>query len=863
MSMTRRDLPTSELPASADAIGGYKPPPGTYDEMFAPEGLVRPHWQTIVDGITGLSHADRELAFRDAQRMLRQNGMTYVARDDPDRRGRPWRLDLMPMLIEQSEWHALEAGLIQRAELLNQVLHDLYGRQRLLNDGVLPGPLVYGNPQFLRPCHGIEAPGGTCLHFMAFDLARGRDGRWWVLSDRTQTPSGAGYALENRIIASRCLPEIFAGANVQRLASFFRTFSEGLLRLCHRDTPLAVVLSPGPSKETYFEHAYLARYLGFAIVEGSDLTVRDDRLYLKTVEGLKPVDLVVRRVDSDYCDPLELRPDSNLGVPGLLHAARSGQVVIANALGSGLVENEALRSFLPSLCRHIMGEELLLPSIATWWCGQERERAFVRKNIADLVIRKAFSPKTILQPGIDSFVGSELSTEELEHLSQTIELRGYEFIGQEKMELSTAPQWNDDGTLSPAPMVLRAYVAATPDGYKVMPGGLTRISDDDAQVPWLSPGNRSKDTWVLWDGPIDTFSLLGSSGGSLSLRRGGRNLPSRSADNMFWLGRYTERTEGAVRLLRSLVSRFSGESGPWETPMTLDLLGSLLVVQGHIGARRVKHAIGGGHRALENELWAILFEPDTPDGLAKILSNVHRTAELVRERLSIDTWQIIKDLTELPRNLNLRHGRELDDAEQLLNRMVQDLSAFNGMVMENMTRGFGWRFLDLGRRLERVWQSSKLIRHLTAREGSGTTGALSLLLELADSSMTYRTRYMSQPQLPQTLDLLLADETNPRSVLFQLTACGEHLSVLPSESLEGMTTPAQKLVIGLEADLRLADAALLAAPNERTGNRNALDRLIRRIDKETQELSDLIARTYFSHSMPQQVSGPVWSETVP
>lgn len=863
MSMTKPEMPNQKPHAVADDVDGYLPPPGTYDEMLAAEGQVRPHWKPVVDAITGLSDAERDLAFRDSQRMLRQNGMTYVAGDDPDRRGRPWGLDLMPMLIEPSEWHALEAGLIQRAELLNQILYDLYGRQRLLNDGVLPAPLVYGNPQFLRPCHGIEAPGGTCLHFMAFDLARGRDGRWWVMSDRTQTPSGAGYALENRIIASRCLPEIFAGANVQRLASFFRNFSEGLLRLCRRDAPLAVVLSPGPSKETYFEHAYLARYLGFAIVEGSDLTVRDDRLYLKTVEGLKPVDLVVRRVDSEFCDPLELRSDSNLGVPGLLHAARSGQVVIANALGSGLVENEALRSFLPGLCRNILGEELLLPSIATWWCGQDKERKFVLENIADLVIRKVFSPKTILEPGIDSFVGSELSARELEHLSQTIALRGYEFIGQEKVALSTAPQWNEDGSLSPAPMVLRAYVAATPDGYKVMPGGLTRISDNDAQVPWLSPGNRSKDTWVLWDGPVDTFSLLGSTAGSPTLRRGGRNLPSRSADNLFWLGRYAERTEGAVRLLRSLVSRFSGEAGSWETPMTLELLGSLLVVQGHITGRRVKQVIGGGHRALENELWTILFEPDSPDGLAQIMGNVHRTADLVRERLSLDTWQIIKDLSELLQNWDLRHGRELDDAEQLLDRMVKDLSAFNGMVMENMTRGFGWRFLDLGRRLERIWQSSKLIRHLTAREGSGTTGALSLLLELADSSMTYRMRYMSQPQLPQTLDLLLADETNPRSVLFQLAACSEHLSVLPNEAAEGLTTPAQKLVIGLHSALSLVDVTLLAIPNKRSGNRVALERLIKRIDKDTQDLSDLIARTYFSHSMPQQVSGPVWSETVP
>ena len=862
MSMINSENSRSSEANGVDPLSGYSTSPGAYDEMLSADGLVRQQWRPLLDGIGGLSEADRKLAFRNAQRMLHQNGMTYVARDDPNRRSRPWQLDLLPMLIQPSEWQALEAGLIQRAELLNVILKDLYGPQTLVNQGVLPAALVFGNPQFLRPCHGIEAPGDTYLHFMAFDLARAEDGRWWVLSDRTQTPSGAGYALENRIIASRCLPDLFANSNVQRLASFFRAFSEGLLQHSRRDAPLAVMLSPGPTKATYFEHAYLARYLGYPIVEGSDLTVRDDRLFLKTVEGLKPVDLVLRRVDSELCDPLELRPDSVMGVPGLLHVARAGQVVIANALGSGLLENEALRSFLPGLSRHVLGEELLLPSIATWWCGQDRERAYVRENISKLVIRKVFSPKNILEPGNDSYVGAELSAAETEQLSSLIERRGYEFIGQDMVSLSTAPQWNDDGHLTPAPMVLRLYVAATPDGYRVMPGGLTRMSEMGSQVPWLSPGNRSKDTWVLWDGPIDTFSLLGQSSANLNLRRGGRNLPSRSADNLYWLGRYTERTEGAVRLLRSLVARLSGETGPWEAPVTLDLLGSLLVVQGHASTRRVRQAIEGGSRAVENELWTILFDPDSDDGLAHVLANVRRTAERVRERLSLDTWQIIQDLNELPQGWNLRSGRELDDADQLLDRMVQDLSAFNGMVMENMTRGFGWRFIDLGRRLERVRHASKMIRHLTAREDVESTGALSLLLELADSAMTYRTRYMSNPQLPQALDLLLADDTNPRSVLFQIAACREHLAALPSDTADSVMSPAQKLATRLDTELRLADVVMLATPNARNGNRSALDRLMKRVDSGIDELSDLVARTYFSHSMPQQVSGPVWSERV-
>lgn len=847
-----------------DLLQGYHPAAGAHDEMMAPEGIPRPHWQALLSGVQSMSEAERARARDTAQRMLRENGVTYVAQGDPDRTNRPWRLDLLPMVLGAAEWRELQSGLEQRARLLNSMLVDFYGPQRLLKEGVVPPALLFGNPRFLRPCHGIEVPEDKHLHFLAFDLARSPDGRWWVLSDRTQAPAGIGYALENRIVSSRCLPELFDESNVLRLASFFQTFSENILRLARREDPLAVVHSPGPSQATYFEHAYLARYLGYTVVEGSDLTVRDSRLYLKTVEGLKPIDVVLRRIDSELCDPLELQADSLSGVPGLVQAVCAGQVAVANSLGSGALENEALAGFLPAASRTLLDEELKLPGVATWWCGQAQAKSYVLDNLTQLIVRKINTPSTILAPGRDSFIGPELSDAERHDLARRIERRGQDFIGQEIVALSRAPIWGDDGRLHPAAMKLRVYLTAKEDGYLAMPGGLTRVYPNaDPRALWLEPGEFSKDTWVLGEGPADTFSLLAQAQQDLRIRRGKRDLPSRAADNLFWLGRYVERSEGAARLLRSLVTRLGGEAGASADPITLDKVVSLLVGQSHLSARRAKRTLEGGLQAVERELWTILFDPDCPDGLATILGNARRTAQLVRERLSLDTWQIIEVLTEIEHSWPLDPGREIGDALRLLNRMIRHLAALNGMVMENMTRGYGWRFLDMGRRLERVRTASKLIRDLTTRGEPEAEGSLDLLLELGDSTMTYHTRYKARPQLPAVLDLLLADDTNPRSLIFQLGALDQHLGVMPPLESETGLGPARKVVVALRTEIQLADMPSLAKERRKSGLRIQLDRLLRRLDGGVHELSDLVARSFFIHSMPQHVTGPHRPEAMP
>lgn len=833
-------------------LASYARVPGAFDELATPEGSLRPRWRRVLEAFAGNAN---KAAQDKAERLLVENGVTFVAQGDRDR-ARPWRLDLFPLLIDPNEWAVIERGLIQRARLLNELLVDLYGPQRVLSERVLPPGLVYGNPQFLRPCTHIAVPEDLHLHFAAFDLARGADGQWWVLSDRTQAPSGAGYALENRVVSSQCLPELFAEHNVRRLASFFRAFSERFLSLSNRDQPLPVFLSPGPTKQNYFEHAYLARYLGFNVVEGSDLTVRDDRVYLKTVAGLKPVDLIMRRINADLCDPLELKTDSNLGVPGLLQAARAGKVTIGNALGSGLAESDGLLSFLPGLARFFLGEELVMPSVATWWCGQDKERQYVLENLDRLIVRRVSSSRTLFGGSQRSLSWPGMSPAEREHLVHDIERNGYDFVGQERPSLSMAPVSSPEGKLEAAPIVLRVYVGATKNGYQVMPGGLTRIAAaSDPRAAWLEAGDVSKDTWVLSDQPVDQFSWLAQRQDGRRLHRSGRDLPSRAADNLFWLGRYTERAEGAVRLFRSLVIRLGGEMGSTRSVVSPERVVSMLIVQKHLSARRGRRAMQEGREAVERELWTILFDPECKDGLATVLGNVRRNAEAVRERLSFDTFRILRDLTEVIYAWQLTPGHETDDALRLLNRLIQYLAAFNGMVMENMTRGYGWRFLDMGRRLERLRAMIQLIQQLAVRGNPQDDGALELLLELADSTMTYRSRYQAAPQLPGVLDLLLSDDSNPRSAVFQILTLSEHMAHLPSADQDGRMTPDQRIMTRLGSDLRLADPVELGETVGRFDARVELDRLARRIDRGVHQLSDHIAERFFSHSSPRRVAG--------
>jgi uncharacterized circularly permuted ATP-grasp superfamily protein/uncharacterized alpha-E superfamily protein len=814
---------------------GYHPLEGTYDEMVAAPGALRPQCEGFVRSLEALGRHEFASRLEGAKRTIRENGVTYNIYGDPEGVDRPWELDMVPLLISPAEWARLETALVQRTTLLNLILADLYGPQTLLGNGLLPPSLVFSNPAFLRPCHGIRVPHDIHLHLHAVDLTRSPDGQWWVLADRTQAPSGAGYALENRIVISRSLPETFRDCQVQRLASFFRAQRDALMLLApsQRDQPKVVLLTPGPYNETYFEHAYLARYLGFTLVEGGDLMVRDRRVFIKTLDGLEPVDVIFRRLDDSFCDPLELRSDSSLGVAGLVEAARAGHVTIANALGSGVIETAAIMAFLPGLCRHLLGEDLMLPSVATWWCGQPKERQHVLEHLDELVAKRAFSSENR-----EPVFGRKLTEREKAALAAEVRARPNEFVGQDQVALSTAPVWVGHG-MEPRPVVLRTYVAAAGHSYVVMPGGLTRVAGGrDVPVVSMQRGGGSKDTWVLSDGPVSTMSLLSPQGVTVRHERRSADLPSRVADNLFWLGRYAERAEHTMRLLRSIVVRLTDEDTTEDATELVTLLEVLVRVK--LLPERFEQRMPT--RDLAQNLLAFLFRQNPPAALRQTLTDLRRIASVVRDRLSVDTWRILNQLHE---DFRLRHGRiQFDDVLGHLNRMITDLAAFSGMEMENMTRGHGWRFLDIGRRLERACNLTSLVRGALA---AGPAAMLGPLLEVADSTMTYRRCYFATPQLAPVLDLLLLDPTNTRALAFQLTALSEHAQQLPRDPKAPSPTREERLSAHAIATLREAEIDTLVQPSP-DGTFPAVNELLNSTEGDLRALSDAITHFYFSHA---------------
>jgi len=839
--------PTSDATFSGIHCRDYRLLPGIHDEMMAPDGDLRPHWRGFVAGLEKMTPEVLESRLRKADRLLRENGLTYSITTASEGAERPWELDFVPLVLPADEWRHLERGMIQRARLLNAILADLYGPRQLLRDNHLPAALVFANPHFLRPCHGIKPRDGIYLHLYAADLGRAPDGRWWVLADRTQAPLGTGYALENRIVLSRSLRNLFKMNHIHRLAAFFQAMHNGLMARTGRDDPRIVLLTPGASADGYFDHAFLARYLGYTLAGSADLTVRSNRVFLKTVEGLKPVDLIVRGIDAEYCDPIELQSQSGFGVSGLFEAVRAGTVTMANALGSGLVETRAFMAFLPKLCRVLLNEDLILPNTATWWCGQSGARAHVLKNLNNLAIDLAFERRPLLTKTSRPVLGGELTANELRAIEDGVSTSGHAYVAQEMVSLSTTPVWLN-GALQPRPMSVRLFLAAAENGYAVMPGGLTRVSaTSDPRAVVLRRGKGSKDTWVLSEEAVPAFSLLRAPSHVLQPRRTGKDIPSHSADNLFWLGRYAERAEDSMRVLRSVLRRLTEE---------IDLANDLGALEGVVRVLLKKTGIrppthqergAGSTVALERQIHSLLFGRDRPYAVQDTAGNLLRTAAQARDWLSAEAWRTLSGFhmsaTRPPA------GRTLDvgDALERMDDGLQMLAAFSGMEMENMTRDHGWRFLDMGRRVERARHLSGLMKRLLVAGDPEEDGSLVLLLELADSVMTYRWRYLSTPMLAPVIDLLLTDESNPRSIAFQINLIDRHMNDLPRDLLPPARSTEQRIILSLLTDIRLAETPALCE-RDRRGRRVELVSLLGQVEDGMPEFSEAITRSYFSHA---------------
>ncbi|MCO6056493.1 circularly permuted type 2 ATP-grasp protein [Pseudomonas sp. MOB-449] len=820
----------------SELLANYPLTATAYHELLNAHGEVRPHWLRLFQQLERSSPAQMQQRQELLARQIQENGVTYNVYADPKGTDRPWELDLLPNLLPAEEWQPIAAGVAQRARLLNAVLADLYGAQNLLADGLLPSELVFGHPNFLWPCQGVQPPGGIFLHSYAVDLARDADGRWHVLADRTQAPSGAGYALENRQIVSRALPELYRDLKVQYLAGYFRTLQETLIRQAPSDgeTPLVVLLTPGRFNETYFEHLYLARQLGFPLVEGHDLTVRDATLYLKTLGGLKRVHAVLRRLDDDFCDPLELRTDSALGVPGLLDAVRRGRVLVANALGSGVLESPGLLGFLPRISQRLLGEDLLLPTLGTWWCGQGQVLDKSMEGLASLVIKPAF-PSQSFEP----LFGHALEDGALLALRKRLQAHPHAYVAQRMAQLSQAPVWQGDeerGELQSRAIGMRVFAVAGRDGnYWVMPGGLTRVaSAADAEVVSMQRGGASKDTWVLADLPVVGEPLRPRTLGVRDLIRQDPYLPSRVVENLYWFGRYGERCDNGARLLRVVLSRYVDADGDDQA------LQSALQLATAVGL------VPRGDEPLEQRLLAALLDDEWPSSVSANLRRLHWAAAQVRGRLSRENWHAVLELNREAQALEPKRT-DLGEALEFLNRLLMSLAALSGFALDDMTRDDGWRFLMIGRRIERVQFYAEAIAGFLEGGATWDPVALEWLLELGNSTITYRSRYLASPQLIPVLDLLLLHDQNPHALRFQLQALERSLGRLHLE----FGAPQELVFSGLIGRLLAFDLATLEDPlfgSESLDDVLAgLAGLLRDIAQNVGQVSDRLGLRYFAH----------------
>jgi uncharacterized circularly permuted ATP-grasp superfamily protein/uncharacterized alpha-E superfamily protein len=789
-----RETPSLEQDLEA-FVASYRPLPGVFDEMMDGDGRVRAHWRPFLGRLAALGADEINRRFAGADRYLRGSGVFYRVYEDAAGIERPWPLSHVPLIIEPAEWRELEAGLIQRAALLEAVLADAYGPSLLSRDGRLPAALIAGTPEFLRPLVGVAPPGGAHLRFYAVDIGRGADGRWWVLGDRAQAPSGAGYAIENRLALSRAIPDIYRTTRVERVAPFFQAFQAELAALSRQDDAHICLLTPGPLSETYFEHAYLARYLGFLLVEGEDLSVRDDGVFVRTVSGLQRTEVLLRRIDADFADPLELNAASRLGAPGLLQAVRGGKVVIVNALGAGLVEARAMLAFLPALAPIVLGTDLTIPNVATWWLGRADLREEMIEKLDTMVIARAFEPQ-LEERGASEVLGAKLDDVQRQALIRSIRDRGVDYVAQEAVALSSMPVWRD-GRLQPRPFTVRLFLAKVGDRWQVMPGGFVRIADNaDARAVSLQRGAATADAWVLARGPVGETTLLPAPERILVQRATGL-LPSRAADNLFWVGRYVERAEATLRLVRAVMNRVAETDET--TASVIAALGSLLQTWNAAPTETSGVAAAFVTRAA-------LTRVDLSGSLPSLAGAARSAASVIRDRFSPDAWRAINDLATII-DMPLAFGPAESAIVERVEAALRIIASLSGLAQENMTRLAGWRFLELGRRIERAIITGRLVRCF-ALPGA-PEGGLEVLLELADSLITYRQRYVMVAARAPVVDLVILDPNNPRSMAFQLDRIEAHLSALPGGSAAGRLSPVQQIAASIATRLRTVDAAAI------------------------------------------------------
>ncbi|MFT7109332.1 MAG: putative circularly permuted ATP-grasp superfamily protein [Psychrobacter glaciei] len=834
---------------AADTQGLFypQPPASITDHVYTTEGNVKPEWSYLLNSFNDLGINTLDDRNDKARRILRDDGATYNIYNKGNTESSQWELDLVPSIIGSEDWAGIEAGLLERAELFNLMLRDFYGPRTLLKQLALPAEALFGHGGFLRACQGIQVPGEHELILHSVDMVRQKDGSMCVLSDRTQAPSGAGYVLENRTVMSRVFPSLFRDSHVHRLASFFQRLRHKLISLSPSENQArVVVLTSGPHNETYFEHSYISNYLGFPLVQGGDLVVRNGFVWMKSLNGLDRVDVILRRIDDVSCDPVELQSRYQLGVPGLLDVVRSGRVVMANPLGSGVLENPILLKYLPAISKALLGREPRLASVKTYWCGDAGDLNYVTANIKNLIIKPIYRGSSL-----SSVWGGDLSSSEITELLAKIKHRPQQFVAQERVDKSHIPTLAN-GKLEPRPSILRTFAVAADSTYIVMPGGLTRVGlEQDSPRISMQSGCPSKDTWVTATEPERVYDDNAGDGAQAKLEAILVSLPSRVVENLFWMGRYAERAEASLRILRTVFMLISEEQAISEESKRI-LLRSITEITGtqpgflEASEEQLKNP--------ETELLLIIKDGNRMGSIKSTLNSLFYCADESKELLSSDTIRVINDLRDAVDNLEPSFANGLSSApEEALDPLVTPLIALSGLIQESMVRGVGWHFMNLGRRVERAAQIIKtvttLITPVVSRSDSKTL--LKAMLTSMEVSIAYRRQGRTRAGVELGLELVMLDGTNPRSLMFQFEQLQHHFENISNNDVKSTQLEEEDRVL-LEAvtSLKLSRISQLAENSD--GYRAELIELLMRVNKLLAEFNNIVTDKYFEHKVDVQ-----------
>lgn len=831
-----------------------------HDETRSVDGSLRPNWQGLIDALDAMQPGQIQRRQADIAKQLRANGIAYSPLSEADSSPRPWNLDLAPFLLEPTDWTALQAGLAQRAQLKQAMLSDIYGKQSLLREGLIPPAMVYAHRNYLRDAVKLDSE--MTLPLYNADVSRSPSGDWYVVDDICQYPAGIGYALENRLVLSRTLPRLFRQSRVLRIASYFKSLQQYIAQLSEADGR-CVMLAPGPSHPHYFEYAFLAKYLGYTLVQAGDLTIRNNLAFLKTVSGMQRVSIIIRFIKDTELDPLTVGYSGNQGVTGLIQAVRAGGVKVINPIGAGVLNNPAFNVLLPQLCQSLLGEPLQLKSPPTYWLGNDKHLAHVNQYFQNLLFRN-------IDAGGQLFDPNHMSDLDEQKLRDRIQRNPHRYVAQERIDRSLAPSFVGDQRVLQQ-VTLRLYFVKQDEQYNAMPGALCLLdSAENGRRPDFDSLIGSKDTWVIANGPIKPVTLLQNQSADISYAMLDGELPSRAAENLFWMGRNVERCENAARLLRAVFQALQNQdlqAGNGEHSIALTAL-----LKATTAATSTKPGFVGRDanrrlRSPEKELISLLHDPDRFGTLPSALSNLQHSASVIRDRISDELLQVLNKIDDIYTGLveDAYSPQMFDDPEVLekisntLNDTLLYLSAFAGLAHENLTHGDGWQFMMMGRRLERITHTSTIINTMLSKE-HGNSDLLEALLNLFDSTMTYRSRYRSQIDSRLVLQLLLLDENNPRSLAFQFSAIDDAIAHLPGRRLLAQADPLAKLSISGLSRIRLADTSTLLS--EKKDSRQNLNKFLSVLGQLPDNIAELLSATYFTHIEASQQLAELAPNTV-